>query len=275
LESHIELEQIAKCAGYSIPHFYRVFGAIVGCTVKEYVRRRKLSEAVLNLVSTNQSITEIAFKYGYESNEVFTRAFNSVYGMSPSNFRKSKLEPSLLTKVNLITKNNESMRRIIQPEIVYKDERWLLGIKRKINQSDNMKYGLLTNVKKEFMERARYIEDGIDPEVYYAVYEYNSIDLYKEDDAINYMYYYGIEVSKFDNLLIRDMIIIKIPQAKYAVFSYDKDNNTLNGEKLNQPIYNYIDGIWLPNSGHELLDSVDYEVIDYNNNRIDYYISII
>lgn len=138
-----------------------------------------------------------------------------------------------------------------------------------------MKYGLLTNVKNEFMEMARGIENRVNPEVFYAAYEYNSIDFYREDDAINYMYYYGIEVSKFDDLPREDMIKIMLPQAKYAVFSYDIDNNALNGESLNQPIYDYIDGIWLPNSGYELSDTVDYEVIDKNNNCIDCYISII
>lgn len=274
LETHVELDQIAKCAGYSIPHFYRVFGAIVGCTVKDYVRRRKLSEAVMDLVSTSQGITEIAFKYGYESNEVFTRAFHSVYGMSPSKFRKSKMEPSILSKVNLITENRKIMRPIIEAEIVYKDERWLLGIARKINQGDNMKYGLLTNVKNEFMEIEKGFNAGIKSEIYYAAYEYNSIDIFKEEDAIHYMYYYGIEVSEFENLPCKDLSLIKLPQSKYAVFSYDIDQNTLNGVKLNQPVYDYIDGVWLPNSGYVLSDAVDYEVIDVFNKRTDYYISI-
>lgn len=228
----------------------------------------------MDLVSTSQGITDIAFKYGYESNEVFTRAFHSVYGMSPSNFRKSKLEPALLTKVNLITENRESMETCMQAEIVFKDEKWLMGIARKINQGDNMKYGLLTNVKNEFMEMEKGLNAGIKSEIYYAAYEYNSIDIFKEEDAINYMYYFGIEASEFENLPCKDWILKKLPQSKYAVFSYDVDQNTLNGEKINQPVYDYIDGVWLPSSGYVLSDAVDYEVMDVKNKRIDCYISI-
>ena len=65
-----------------------------------------------------------------------------------------------------------------------------------------------------------------------------------------------------------------LPQGKYAVFNYDIQDNTLNGEKLNQPVYDYIDGIWLPGSGFELAETSDYEIMNENENRIDYYISI-
>lgn len=273
LESQVELEQIAKCAGYSIPHFYRVFGAIVGCSVKEYVRRRKLSEAVLEIVKTNQSITDIAFKYGYESHEAFTRTFKSVYGVPPSSFRKSHREPNLFTKVNLLSLNEENRRGLLKPEIVYKDERLLLGIARKINQSENMKHGLLSNVKEEFMKIVNTIEDKINPEIYYAVYDYNSVDICNGDDEVNYMYYYCVEVSKYDHIP-QGMISIVIPQAKYAVFTYNKNNNTLNGEKLNQSIYEYIDGTWLPNSGYKLSETIDYEVIYNYENRVDCFISV-
>ena len=158
MESHVELEQIIKCTGYSIPHFYRVFSAVVGCSVMEYVRRRKLSEAVMDLMSTKQSITKIAFKYGYESNEVFTRAFKSAYDTSPSNYRKSILEPLLFTKVNLLVRIEESKSNFTQPEIVYKDKKLLIGSARKINQSENLRYGLLADVKNELMEKLKVIE---------------------------------------------------------------------------------------------------------------------
>ena len=48
----------------------------------------------------------------------------------------------------------------------------------------------------------------------------------------------------------------------------------MNGQKLNQTVYSYIDGIWLPNSGYELAEQVDFEVYDKSTHRIDYYISI-
>lgn len=273
LENHVGLEQIAQAAGYSIPHFYRVFGAVVGCSVKVYVRRRKLSKAAFDVVTTKRNITEIAFEYGFESHEAFTRAFKLAYGAPPSSFRKSHAEPKLFEKVNLLSKHGERKVIILKPEIVCKDEKLLIGIARKINQGENVRHGLLPKVKDEFMKMAGTIENRINADVYYAVYDYAPEDICKEDDEINYTYYCCVEVSSYGN--IPDGMVKKvIPRAKYAVFTYDAKENTLNGEKLNQPVYDYIDGVWLPDSGFELAETPDYEVINEKENRIDYYISI-
>jgi AraC family transcriptional regulator len=273
LKSNVELEQIAKVAGYSIPHFYRVFSAIVGCPVKEYVRKRRLSNAMFDLVTSKCSITEIAFDYGFESHEAFTRSFKLAYGAPPSSFRKVQVEPNLYEKVNLLSKNNEDGVIILKPEIICKDERLLLGIAREINQSENIKFGLLSKVKNEFIEMVDAIENRVNTELYYAVYDYVPEDISKEDDDINYTYFYCVEVSEYENIPA-GMVKKVLPQAKYAIFNYDTKNNTLNGESLSQSIYDYIDGIWLPNSGFELAETPDYEVINENENCVAYYISI-
>ncbi|WP_346916812.1 AraC family transcriptional regulator [Clostridium sp.] len=273
LEENIKLEKIAKVAGYSIPHFYRVFGALVGCSVKEYVRKRRLSNAMYDLVTSKRSVTEIAFEYGYESHEAFTRTFKLAYGESPSSFRKVQTEPCLFERINLLSNNNKNGVVILEPEIICKEERLLLGIARKINQGGNIKFGLLSKVKNEFMEMAEEIENRVNTELYYAAYDYDVQDISKENDEINYTYFYGVEVSEYNNNS-QGMVKKVIPKAKYAVFSYDTKDNTLNGESLNQPVYDYIDGIWLPNSKFELSETCDYEVINQNENCIDYYISI-
>lgn len=273
LEENIKLEEIAKVAGYSIPHFYRVFGALVGYSVKEYVRKRRLSNAMYDLMTSKRSITEIAFEYGYESHEAFTRTFKLAYGESPSSFRKVQVEPLLFERINLLSNNNKKGVVILKPEIICKDGRLLLGIERKINQGENIKFGLLSKVKNEFMEMTEEIENRVNTQLYYAAYDYDVQDLSKENDEINYTYFYGVEVSEYNNTS-QGMVEKVIPKAKYAVFIYDIENNTLNGESLNQPVYDYIDGIWLPNSGFELSEICDYEVITQNESRIDYYISI-
>lgn len=273
LKSNIELEQISKVAGYSLPHFYRVFSAIVGCPVKEYVRKRRLSNAMFDIVTSKKSITEIAFEYGFESHEAFTRSFKLAYGAPPSRFRKAQVEPALYEKINLLSKNNEDGVIILKPEIICKDEILLLGIARKINQSENIKFSLLSKVQKEFMEMVNTIENRVNKELYYAAYDYTPEDISKEDDEVNYTYFYCVEVSEYKNIAF-DMVKKILPQAKYAVFNYDTMNNTLNGESLSQPVYDYIDGVWLPNSGFELAETSDYEVINENENCIHYYISI-
>jgi AraC family transcriptional regulator len=273
LKSNVSLEQISKVAGYSIPHFYRVFCAIVGCPVKEYVRKRKLSNAMFDIVTSKRSIIAIAFEYGFESHEAFTRSFKLTYGMPPSSFRKIQVEPILYEKINVLSKNNEAGELILKPEIICKEERLLLGIARKINQGENIKFGLLLKARNEFMEMVRTIENRGNTELYYAVYNYNPEDIGKEEDEINYTYFYCVEVSEYKNIP-NGMVRKVLPQGKYAVFNYDTKSNTLNGEVLNQSVYDYIDGIWLPNSEFELAETPDYEVINESETRIDYYISI-
>jgi len=273
LKRHVELEQISKVAGYSIPHFYRVFNAIVGCSVKEYVRKRKFSNAIFELVTSNRSITEIAFEYGFNSHEAFTRSFKLVYGCPPSSFRKSQIEPKLFERINLLSRNNENGVKILKPEIIYKDEKLVFGITRKINQGDNIRFGLIKEVKNEFMKMMKTIENSVDNKLYYAVYDYDPQDIEKEDEEITYTYFCCVEALDY-KIVHKDIVKKILPQGKYAVFNYDTKNNTLNGEKINQPVYDYIDGVWLPNSGFELAEAPDYEVFDESETYINYYVSI-
>ncbi len=74
------------------------------------------------------------------------------YGESPSSFRKIQEEPCLFERINLLSNNNKNGVGILKPEIICKNERLLLGIARKINQGVNIKFGLLSKVKNEFMK---------------------------------------------------------------------------------------------------------------------------
>lgn len=273
LKRNVSLGQIAEVAGYSIPHFYRVFCGMVGCPVKEYVRKRKLSNAMFDIVTSKRSIIDIALEYGFESHEVFTRSFKLIYGMPPSSFRKFNIEPILYEKINLLTANNENEVAILNPPIICKDERQLLGIARNINQRENIEYDLLLKVRNEFKSISKATKNRVTPNFYYAVYDYIPEDLIKANDEINYTYFYCVEASEYDGIP-SGMVKKVLPRGKYAVFTYDTNNNTLNGERLSQAVYDYIDGIWLPHSGFELAEAPDYEVIYENEARIDYYISI-
>lgn len=273
LNDTLYLEQIAKAAGYSVPHFYRVFGAVVGCSVKEYIKQRRLSNAMYEVITTKRRITDIAFEHGYESHEVFTRSFKLAFGAPPRSFRKNNSEIILFERTNLLSKLNESRIIIMQPKIICKEERLLVGIAKKMNQSDNLKNALIEKVKCEFRTKAKTIDNRINKELYYAAYDYVPADISKTDKEINYIYYYCAEVEDYDKIP-KGMVKKTLPQAKYAVFHYDTAENTLNGEKLSQSVYDYIDGIWLPDSGFELANTSDFEVMDEEETWVDYYISV-
>ncbi len=61
--------------------------AMTGLTLGEYIRNRRLSLAAGDLLSTEDKIITIAFKYGYQTAEGFTKAFKRQFGYSPSSVR--------------------------------------------------------------------------------------------------------------------------------------------------------------------------------------------
>lgn len=90
-----ELDTLARLAHFSPFHFHRVFHGMVGETVYEHVRRLRLERAAGLLRRSRHSITRIAFEVGYESHEVFTRAFRARFGMTPSAWRRANAVPAL------------------------------------------------------------------------------------------------------------------------------------------------------------------------------------
>ena len=67
-----------------------MFSNIVGCTLHQYIQKRRLTEAARQLVYTNKSIIDISFNAGYETQQSFTLAFKRLYVESPQAYRKRK-----------------------------------------------------------------------------------------------------------------------------------------------------------------------------------------
>ncbi len=78
---HERLGQIACCSSY---HFQRMFSYMAGMPLSEYVRKRKMSLAAVDLQGGSAKIIDVAEKYGYNSPTAFNRAFQSIHGIAPS-----------------------------------------------------------------------------------------------------------------------------------------------------------------------------------------------
>lgn len=91
LEEHLEgdpdLEQAARRAGCSGYHFQRIFSYLAGMPLGEYLRRRKMTRAALDLQG-GAKVLDTALRYGYDSPTAFSRAFQKLHGVSPSAARR-------------------------------------------------------------------------------------------------------------------------------------------------------------------------------------------
>lgn len=96
-DENMTLSALSEKVGYSEYYTSRMFCDISGMTLKDYIRFRKLAFALKEVRDTENRILNIAIKYGFSSNEAFTRAFRDAYGVSPSEYRRNPVPVVLRT----------------------------------------------------------------------------------------------------------------------------------------------------------------------------------
>ena len=90
LTGEVDMKIFQQLSGYSYPLFSRIFSIMADMTLAEYLRNRRLSEAVTDLRESSDKIIDIAMKYGYESADSFSAAFKKFHGATPSEVRNGK-----------------------------------------------------------------------------------------------------------------------------------------------------------------------------------------
>jgi len=88
IDEPLDRETLASVAGFSIPHFHRVFRAHVGESAISYVRRVRMERAGRKLRMGAVDITQVALAAGYDSHAAFSKAFKQHFGLSPREFRQ-------------------------------------------------------------------------------------------------------------------------------------------------------------------------------------------
>lgn len=91
LTEEVSFDELAKKTGISVYHFKRTFSFITGMSLAEYIKKRRLAEANLALLA-GEKVTDVAFKYGYQSIEGFSRAFRDWSGQAPSEVMKTQIQ---------------------------------------------------------------------------------------------------------------------------------------------------------------------------------------
>lgn len=130
IHKEIRLKDIARATCYSEEYISRFFKKMTGENLFDYIRNKRLLEAAENLRQEGGKIINVAFEYGFNSHEGFTRAFSSYFGISPSRFRQLKPEikhymPRGFKAFPLRSKENKLNNFIIFNQIIEKPERKL------------------------------------------------------------------------------------------------------------------------------------------------------
>jgi AraC family transcriptional regulator len=247
IESHLAealtLDEIADVAGISRFHMVRAFAAATGLSVMRYVRARRLSEAARVLANGAPDILGVALDADYGSHEAFTRAFRDHFGVTPEAVRAATRIDDLMLQEPIqmdstITDNLQAPRFATGKPLL------IAGIGERYNCESAAG---IPGQWQRFHQSVQNIPGRIG-QVAYGV-------CCNGDDAGNFDYIAGVEVSDFSDLP-REFTSVRIPEQKYAVFSHRDHISTIR--RTINTIWNQ----WLPASGLKAADAPNFERYD-------------
>ncbi|MFC7240919.1 helix-turn-helix domain-containing protein [Catellatospora aurea] len=130
LDREIEIAELARIAMTSEYHFRRMFSALAGVPLSEYVRRRRMTVAGAEVLAGERTLLDIAVRYGYGSGEAFARAFKAVHGVGPGEARRggATLRAYPRMSFRLIVEGSSTMRY----RVVEKEKFQLVGLKARV-----------------------------------------------------------------------------------------------------------------------------------------------
>lgn len=239
----ITLEEISEYAGVSDYHFRKIFYYLSGLTLSEYIKNRKLSEANKDLLN-NERVTDVAFKYGYESMDGFTRAFKSWSGFLPSEVAKtgvSKSFPKLSFYIDV--KGGESMDYKIVEMPSFK----FAGVSKRVPMQfegvNNAIKELANNITQEQREAMHAIQNIEPYEVVNVSYEHEH-NFMKDEGELTHLI--GVLTTEENASELLD--VIEVLACTWAVFP----NEGPFPETLQQT-YAKTYSEWLPVSNYEVV----------------------
>ncbi|MBT1183563.1 AraC family transcriptional regulator [Streptomyces sp. CJ_13] len=112
LDQPLDVADLARIATTSEYHLRRLFSALAGLPLSEYVRRRRLTVAGAEVLAGERTLLDVATRYGYGSGEAFARAFRAVHGVGPGEARRSGAVLSSQPRMSfrLVVEGSSSMR---------------------------------------------------------------------------------------------------------------------------------------------------------------------
>ncbi|MDR4982547.1 AraC family transcriptional regulator [Bacillus cereus] len=130
LTDEIDFKEVARLALCSEYHFKRMFSFLAGISLSDYIRCRRLTLAAFELKNSNVKVIDVAIKYGYNSPDSFSRAFQNLHGITPSEARNSNHSLKAYSPMTFqlsIQGGNEMNYRIEE-----KDSFRIIGIQKRV-----------------------------------------------------------------------------------------------------------------------------------------------
>jgi AraC family transcriptional regulator len=258
LQESMTVDDLAKIAGFSSYHYYRVFNAYVGIPIMEYIRRRRLAYAAAEL-ARGKRIIDIAMDYGFDTHNGFAKAFRKTYGCSPEKYRLH-VSGQMPKKVDLLllTHYNLTGGIIVEPKIVTKPASKIAGYELKT-----------TSREGKNLQEIPVFWDSMTPEKFAVLHKqlhavhHNDLGVCFPADSTtgDFSYVVAVEVYDYEGVA-PDMFRGEISEATYAVFSVPPVESM--GPEFSDSIqgtWKYIFKTWFPGSGYEFAEGkVDYEL---------------
>lgn len=254
LDGDISYEEAAKIACCSTNYFQRMFAYVIGITLVEYIRRRRMTQAAFELQTKDMKVLDIAMKYGYTSPTAFNRAFQSVHGINPSMAKSQgcKLCAYPPIKFSIQIQGGSDMLYRVEEKASMR----IVGIRIPLTYDMDKNYKLIPSFWQQTKQS----------EMFYRILNLNNtpqkrvfgISIYNASDEV---YYYI--ATETDKPAPEGMYEYEIPASLWAVF----ESNGPFKESI-QTIYKRFFTEWLPFSGYTYAEIADVEVYPVCNEAI-------
>ena len=261
LTDEIDYEQLGRIACCSSWHFQRMFSYMAGIPLSEYIRRRKMSLAAVDLQSSDARIIDIAEKYGYRSPTAFNRAFQSIHGTAPSSVRQEGISvrsfPPITFKITV--KGVEEMNYRIETKEAFR----IVGVSVPLEKEIEKNFAVIPSKWQEISLNGtlQTLAQMMNQEPMGVL----GVSTCNEEEP--WRYYIAVSTS----LEAGDYEEYTVPAATWAIFPGEGTNQSI------QELERRIVTEWLPTSGYEYGNAPDIEVYlnpDPQNARYEVWIPV-
>lgn len=215
LADRVDVGELARIALTSEYHFRRMFSALAGMPLSEYVRRRRLTVAAAEVLAGEATLLDIAVRYGYGSAEAFARAFQAMHGVGPGEARRTgaPLRSQPRISFRLVVEGSSSMRY----RITEKDAFYLVGRKARVPLvHEGMNPAIVAFVKSIDPETIQRIEALSDQEPRGIVNVSANLPAEGREEGVELDYWHGVVTGATPP---EDLDAMPVAAGTWAVFT--------------------------------------------------------